>query len=210
MDDFFSTDGPVFTFIMKAGQIIILNFIFLLCCVPVVTIVPAMSAMYYGIVKTVRRERGYVHQEYIRSFKHGLIKGILLSIIYFGLAFLIYLNFHLISDDNYTYIAVYLVVLAIMAVSFVYIVPVLSRFDMKLLDMIKLSMRMGIRHILTTLVLIIGGFLVAFLQVRILPIATITFIPGTWFYVSSFLIERVMKKYMKADDDTNVDAWYLE
>ena len=216
MSDFFATDGPFFTFITKAGQVIILNVICILMCIPVITIIPALSAFYYSMIKSVRRERGYVHKEYFRSFKHGLKKGLILSLIYVGLAAAVIVNLYIVDWTNVTYIAIYLLVLIVLTMSFVYIIPVLSRFNMKLKDMIKLSVNMSIKHFPTTLLLVAGLLITAFLQIRVLPMTTILFIPGAWCYISTYPIEKVLKKYMeeiiKAEGNPggDEDTWYLE
>ena len=218
MNSFFATDGPFFTFITKAGQVIILTVMCLVFCIPVITVIPALSALYYGIMKSVRRERGYVHKEFLRAFKHGLLKGILLTLMYGGFTGAIIFNLYIVDESNITFIASYVVLLVLTAMSFVHIIPVLSRFNMKIIDMIKLTFHMSIRHFLSTVLLTAGLLLTVFLQIRVLPIATITFLPGTWIYISTFLSEKVMRGYMekiidaegKENQPDDADKWYLE
>ena len=198
----------------KAGQIIIVSILTLICCIPVITIVPALSALYYGTIKTIRRERGYIHKEYFRSFKHCLSKGILFSVIYEVLGGILLFNIYVVWTSNLTYLAIYTVLLILMLMSIMYLVPVLSRFNMKMTDMIKLSLNMSVRHFPTTVLLIVIAAGIVFLQVMVLPVVTVMFIPGLWCYLTTYLIERILKKYMtkvsenSEDDDT--DAWYLE
>lgn len=211
MNDFFSSEGHFYSFMRKAGEIIIVNVLCLICMIPVVTVIPALSAMYYSTIKSVRRERGYVHKEFFRSFKHCLGKGILFSIIYEGIIAIIIFNMTFTNELSQQFTTIYYLILIFMLISLIYLVPVLSRFNMKFLDMIKLSLVMAVRHFPTTLLLAIGTGLVVFLQLTYLPILLIVCVPGIWCYVSTFLIERVLKKYMnKMDDDKETDKWWLE
>ena len=218
MNSFFATDGPFFTFIMKAGQVIILTVMCLVFCIPVITIIPAFSALYYAVMKSVRRERGYIHKEFLRAFKHGLLKGIILTLMYGGFTAAIIFNLYIVDESNITFIASYVVLLVITAISFVHIIPVLSRFNMRTVEMIKLSFHMGIRHFPVTVLLLAGWALTVFLQIRVLPMVAITFLPGTWIYISTFLSEKVMRGYMEKiisaeendDNSETADKWYLE
>ena len=54
MDRIFNMDNKFFTFMGKAADLILLNIIFLICCLPVVTIGASVTAMYYVTLKMVR------------------------------------------------------------------------------------------------------------------------------------------------------------
>lgn len=60
----FSSDGKVVGLLNKSGEIILLNMAFLLCCLPVVTVGPALASLYYATMKSIRRERGYPVREF--------------------------------------------------------------------------------------------------------------------------------------------------
>ena len=53
MDRIFNMDNKFFTFMGRVADLIILNLLFLLCCIPIVTIGPAITAMYYVTMKMV-------------------------------------------------------------------------------------------------------------------------------------------------------------
>ena len=210
MNGFFATDGPLFTFMYKAGQIVIINIICLVCCIPIVKIIPALSAMYYATVKAVRHDRGYAVKEYFRSFVHCLGKGILFGILYLTLFLLIYIDIFVVKTDKSVYLTIYGIILSIFSIALMYLIPILSRFKLKFFEMIKLSLIMSVRHLPTTLVLIAGLGALIFAQIYIFPMVTIVFVPCGWCFVASYLTERVMKKYMSVEVSEDADAWYLE
>ena len=42
----------------KLADVVILSILWLLCCIPVITIIPAGAALYYTVMKNLRRGRG--------------------------------------------------------------------------------------------------------------------------------------------------------
>ena len=46
MGKLFSPDSPAIKFLWKAADLIALNLIWLICCIPIVTIGPSTAAMY--------------------------------------------------------------------------------------------------------------------------------------------------------------------
>ena len=76
-----------------AWQLICLNFLVIICSLPVVTIGPAFTAMHHVLLKLVRKEESYLAKEYFRSFRQNLGQAVLLWLI--KLAFIIPLGMQL-------------------------------------------------------------------------------------------------------------------
>ena len=76
-----------------AWQLICLNFLVIICSLPVVTIGPAFTAMHHVLLKLVRKEESYLTKEYFRSFRQNLGQAVLLWLI--KLAFIIPLGMQL-------------------------------------------------------------------------------------------------------------------
>lgn len=228
MSEFFSSDGPFIGCIQKIGTLILLGILFLVCSLPVITIGTAASALYYAVAKSVRRGRGYPVREFFRAFRRNLGKGILLTVLLGGIAALLLYNRELLQEASakgsgmlsgmnaggtgggvLTLYVIYDGLLILLAMLGVYLFPVLSRFAMRLGDIIKLSFVMSVRFIYYTVPLIAGLGILFILQYKILPIPMAVLLPGGWTYLSSFMIEKAMKKYTPAPKDGE-DAWYLE
>lgn len=223
MSNWLNPDNKFFTFMGKAFDVVVLNTIWLILCIPIVTIVPATTALYYAMVKVIRRERSYATKEFFRSFKRNFRQGSLFSLLAIVLAFIMYIDFRyaweLIQAQNSsgsTYFGVFLVITFLFCAMYAYICPVLSRFDMKFSGILKTAFVMAARHIITTfllLVLFVGVMLGCYI---LLP--GIFFLPAIGILLSSFLIERIFKKYMPAKEESaegeeerqEKDEWYLE
>lgn len=80
----FNADNPIFQFVETLADFIILNLLFLITCIPVVTIGPALSALFSITMREARNEQGYVIRPYLKAFRENLKSGILLTLLYGG------------------------------------------------------------------------------------------------------------------------------
>ena len=86
MGSLFNLENGFFSFMGKFWDMILLSIIWVLCCIPIITIGPATTAMYYATVKVIRRERGYVLREFFRSFKDNLKLGLISAFIFLSIS----------------------------------------------------------------------------------------------------------------------------
>lgn len=216
MSNFFNMDNGFFTALSKFVDIIIISLVWLICCIPIITIGPATTSLYYAVVKVIRRERGYLVREFFRSFKMnfkiGTISGIILTLLYLILFF--DRNFAASLEGNQRVImySIFNVMLLLLFCTTLYIFPILSRFNVGVKQLFKTSLFLAIRHLPTTILLAI--ITIAFmLGTYIIPIAVLI-APALCTLLISLLLERVLKKYMpeKSEDaeHSGRDEWYLE
>lgn len=206
-------EGSLMELLTKAGQLILLTLLWLICCIPIVTIVPSTTSFYYGVVKVVRRGRGYVAEEFFRSVKRTLGKGILLTVgmlLWFSALLYGRQTAVLNGVDGFDLLLfTYDLLLALSGCVCVCLFPVYSRFEMKLTAIIKLSFVMAVRYIYYSIPLLAGTIVVGWLAVMKLPMLSILILPGFWCYGASFLVERMLLGYMPPAKDGE-DAWYRE
>lgn len=219
MSNFFNPENPFFSFMGKLWDMFVINMLWLLLCIPIVTIVPATTAMYYTMVKVIRRERGYAVKEFFRSFKRNFRQGASFSILAVVAVVILYVDFTyslaLIAEEKSTgntFLGIFFIIACLLAAVYMYIAPVLSRFDMKFGSILKTSFFIATRHFLTTIVLLV--LFVGVLLGCYIVVPGIFFFPVIGVFVSTFLIERVFKKYMPAKaeptEEDATDEWYLE
>lgn len=60
MNNIFNPDNKFFSFMGRVADLMILNLLCIVCCIPVVTAGPAIAAMYYITLKMARNEESYV------------------------------------------------------------------------------------------------------------------------------------------------------
>lgn len=204
-----------FTYCMeKLADLILLSFAWLICSLPVVTVAVSSSALYYAVVKNVRKERGTALHEFFGFFKANWKQGIGVSLSYILLGVLAAANIRAVSrlDQSSLMYAVYRVESLWIGLMFVflsvYLFPVFSRFEYGVFEGIKVSILMSLRHMLSSLVLAAVLAFTAVLTARY-PVLALIF-PGLWMLFLSLRMEKIFVKYMKMPQDGEDIPWYWE
>ncbi len=92
-------ENPFFRFMGRVADLMILNVIFLVCCIPVVTIGPAITALYYTTLKMVRNEESYIVKGFFHSFKQNLRQGIIINLILLAIGVLLFLDLRVVAGN---------------------------------------------------------------------------------------------------------------
>lgn len=206
-------EGPIFSFLDKVGRMIMLSVLWLIGCLPIVTAVSATTALYYTVVKNVRREHGSAVKEFWRSYRGNLKRGIPASFVILLVGYLLAVNIPYLTSTEYHGSNLLLWGSMIIGLLFagvcVYLCPVLSRFSMNLVSALKLSFVMAIRFFPLTALIAAGAAVTVYLQIYILPIPAILILPSFLMWLVSFPMEKVLRKYMPPKDEHD-DAWYYQ
>ena len=88
----FEEGSPFQRFLNKVADLLILNLITLVMCVPIITIGAALTAMHYVLLKMVRGEEGYIVKSFFRSFKREFGQATILWILFVALGALMASN----------------------------------------------------------------------------------------------------------------------
>lgn len=219
MSNLFSMDNPVFSFLGKACDVIILSLIWTILCIPIVTIGPNNTALYYTAVKVIRRERGYLFREFFKSFKlnfkKAFIVGLILTVVYVVLGFDLVWAWNNVKDSGTMgsiLLGIFVAISFLIICFSLYVFPILSRFEMTIKQLVKASAFMAMRHFPSTIAMLLITA-VGILGIYIIPILFFV-IPGTIAVINSLLMEKIFKKYMpkreSEEENTSKDEWYLE
>lgn len=199
------------SFLNKTGEIILVNIVFLLCCIPVVTIASALTSFYYAMMKSIRRERGGPVKEFFHSMKRTLGRGIMLTVgilLWFALLYGGRWMVHAGAEGTVTFLEVlYDAAIVVSGCILIYLFPVFSRFEMRVAKMLQLSFVMSIRFFPVTVAVAAGSALIGWLLMFKLPIACILAVPGVWCYLVTFLMEKALLHYMP-EAESGEEQWY--
>ncbi|ULT57559.1 DUF624 domain-containing protein [Neobacillus drentensis] len=171
--------------IERMVDLFLLNLIWLIVCIPVVTIFPATTAM-YGVIRkwVIGKETDGVFRTFFGLFRECFFQSMGLSIPWFGLAYLIFLNYQLVHS-NMLMMGI-LGVLALLFLSItVYLFPVMAHFETKWKHIIRNSLIMAISYPLTT-VLLIGILLISLYLIYLIP--AMIFIVGSISVYGSYTV----------------------
>lgn len=223
MSSFFNPENKFFSTLGKVFDLLVLSLMWLIFCLPVITIGPASTAFYYTVVKVIRRERSYLFKEFFRSFKLNFKQGVIVTLIYVVLAVLMVIDIdfamQLTQDGSKVGSALYgifMVEALFVIFTLVYIFPVLSRFTVTIKHLFKWAFFMSMRHLGWTLLLVVlfvGTAVMMVLSFLYLPPLCII-LPGIYTLLASLIIEKVFRRYMPKEEEggeeSGVDRWYNE
>jgi len=77
----FSPDSRLMKLLTLLGQLMVLNILWLLCCLPVLTIGPSTTALYVLLRRIIRGEPPRLLTDFFRAFRENFLKGFLLNLI---------------------------------------------------------------------------------------------------------------------------------
>ncbi len=77
----FNMESSLMRTLARVADLMILNFITLICCIPVITAGAALTALHYMCLKMVRDEEGYLLKGYFKAFRENLKQATLLWIL---------------------------------------------------------------------------------------------------------------------------------
>ncbi len=160
MKGILNLNNPFFRFMNRVADLIILNLLCIVCCLPVITIGPAITAMFYVTLKMVRNEECYIIKGFFHSFRDNLKQGIIIHIIMMFIAAIIFVDMYFCwqIQANIPLCKILVGIFSALAVVyfmvFIYIYPLLARFSNTTKNMFLNALLMSIRHLPQTVVIL--------------------------------------------------------
>lgn len=71
----FSMDGFLMRLLTRIADLLILNFLTFVCCIPVITAGAALTALSDMCLKLVRNQEGYIVRGYFKAFKENFVQA---------------------------------------------------------------------------------------------------------------------------------------
>lgn len=195
---FFEYGGSFYHYTGKVCDVMLLSLIWLVSCIPVITIGASFSALYASASRCVRRNIGSVLGEYWKSYRREMKNAIPLWLIFGGAIFLLLLNLGIIwkiSDGLFRLFLImfYGICLLLVLTAMCYAFPALSRFDMPVGWFVKLAFYMTFRnlHISVVMMLLFG---VGYVIVLSYPWTAI-FMPGVLAVTISSMVDPALDRH---------------
>lgn len=156
-----------FSFMNRLGDLVFLNLVFLITCIPIVTIGDALISLYSVSLRMARGEEGYVVRGYFKAFKEnfkqGLCVGIVLEIILTILGLDAWFLYH--STESYRnaglMVTVAALVFLVMVMQFLF--PLMARYENTISNTIRNAVLLSISKLPYTIALILIGAIPAIL-----------------------------------------------
>ena len=105
MERFFNQEGWLYRFLNRLWDLIVLNVLFILTCIPIITIGASICALYTVTMKGVRKEDSYIASSYFKAFKENFKKGTLIWLLLLAVWSVLLVDIFLVGKDNSVLVA---------------------------------------------------------------------------------------------------------
>lgn len=187
----------------KLGDIVAVSAWCFVCCLPVFTAGASISALYYAVNKSICNNRGYVSQEFFRSFKNNFKVTTPGWLIHVALIAVFAFDFYLVGNwqvgwSRILFMALFVILMFAVVSWAIYFQAYVARFNdglkLGLINSGKLALAGFAKTIFLTLLLLV--FLVAGLY--FLPAVLV--LPGIYGVIAVKILEPAFRKIMSEED----------
>ena len=207
MDNLFRYDNKFFEALGKISNIVILNLLCIVSCLPIITIGASVTATYFIAMQIVKDEESYIIKEFIKRFKENFIISkkiwIIMMIIGGVLCFDFYISKLIINEYMRIILQFILLMISIIFVfSIMYVFPIASKFENTVKNTMINSILISIQHLPQTIVMTL---------VNLSPIILIFMLSDYWgqilffytvigfaviAYINSIFFNKIFKQYI--------------
>lgn len=200
-------DGKFFTFITKLSDLLLLNVLFIITCLPILTIGVSLIALYQTTLQLADNTDSYILRNYFSNWKQNLKQGILIWIPSFILLILCIFNLSVLPhmpQNLYrtTCLCLQFVLLFFLYGIFLYAFSLPKVYRSSCLNTLRNALFMTFKHLPVTCLC---------LCISVIPYALIILLPKItgWIlsffivigssgtaYIHSYILQKVFKKYI--------------
>lgn len=200
--------NPIIETIDTLFHYVILNLVFLITCLPVITIGTASASLYYVIIKETKGEAGYLVRLYLREFCRNFKNGTLAFLILSGTGAILLFNLLFWPAQTMPFASVITGILAVISVVWLvishYTYPLIGRFVNTPLHSIKNAWGLALRNFRQTVCLLLIDAGIAafylFFPLKIVLLAAPLFgfvLPAYW---RAAILTKVFEPYEKTEE----------
>lgn len=179
----FSNDSLFGRFFGELGNILLLNALFLICSIPIITIGISYTSMEYAFLKHKRKPDASIFRAFFHSFRQNFKQATLSWMLCLLLFFILRVDFHVFGPNGvYPFLPFYYLLFFPAIVIFFtawYLFPVIAVFHNTLKNLILQSFFLAVKHIPFTIVMCL-----CFLCFMYLTFSNVTYFP---FFLSLWL-----------------------
>ncbi len=199
-----SLSSKFYHFMTRVADCMILSALWFITSLPLVTFGAASTALYYCIIKVVRRDEGAVVKDYFRAFRCNFRQSILVSVVALAAGLVVTVlgtGAYALRQNTQTLSTVYFVylLLTVFGIGWLhYVTAYIARFDAPLMTVLKNSLAICLLHIPHTILLAAAFATTVLGLVLTLPASAmgIFLVPALYALIASFLLERIFRKYL--------------
>jgi uncharacterized membrane protein YesL len=189
------------------SEYVLLNLLWIICCIPIVTIGASTTALYYVTMQTAREEHGYIARNFFKSFKENFAQSTIIWLILLFLGAILSFNvsfwFTMKSSFGNIVGCIISVLLILYVFTLFYVFPLLARYSNSVKQTLKNALLISLQNLRRTLIITITNVLIV-VAAYLVPTAIIFLVIfgfAFFAYVNSFHFVKIFKMYEPQDDE---------
>ncbi len=209
----FQNESKFSTFMYRLAELVLLNIVFLITCIPIFTIGAAISALYNISIKMVRKEESYVIRGYFKAFKASFKQATAFWLIAMLLYFILYVVDMAANINGGTLARAYVVICIALALLysfyFLFAFALISTFENTFKNTVMNTFGMIVAYfpkVLCGYLCVAIPFIISFgVSVKIMTYASLFWIIigfSVLFLWQSVYLNKIFDKYIEGAEET--------
>lgn len=199
----FNLDSPLMQFLTKMADLFILNILYLICCIPIVTIGAATTALYTVALKAAKNEESYIVRSFFKAFKSNFKIGTLSWLIVFAIGLILWTDFQILPSMveplRQVLQVLTLSVSLLYLVSVLYLFPYIARFENTLIGSFKNAFFLAVAHLPYTMLIaaitVLAIMATLYIDFRIIGFLWLIIGFSGLAYVNSIFFRKIFAKF---------------
>ena len=187
-------DSPFWERMGKLYDLIMLNILWVLFSLPIITIGPATVALHRCMFHVINGEEMHVLKEFYQSFKWKFKRNMLAGMMVVGFGVLLLSSQHfyleLANQTSQMVFYFYFFLAFLFAMLLVYVFPVLGSFEGHTVELLRISLFLAIKHLPMSILMVVIDCLIIYFCQMMIPLALIS-VALIAFVNSSIFLRRV-------------------
>ena len=197
----FSLDSPLMQALNKVADLLWLNVLTLICCLPIVTIGASLTAMNYMALKIARNEECYITKGFLKSFKENFKQATVIWLILLVIIAVLAADYLLVNGNPETALEKILwgvigAMVLMVASTTLYVFPVLAKFENTVSRTVKNAFMISLMQFPKTVVMAVAYAVPPVLFFTVVPAMPLCLMFGLSLpaWISAKLYSKFFKK----------------
>ena len=213
MGRFFRYDSPIMIGLGRILDFIFLSVLWIVCCIPIITIVPSTAALYYVMLKIARKEEIRPFFGFFHALKDNMKQGSILTLVFIAVVILLVFDYRIMSMHaeaiGSVLKAVFLLLTILAAAVMLYTFPLQAQFSNSVFRTLKNAILLALVKLPNTALLLLLHSIPAWAVLvapeivwKTLPLWLLLF-PAAVAYLSSLRFVKIIAPLIAAADDSD-------
>ena len=207
------TDNIIVRALSKICDMVCLNILWLICSIPIITIVASTAALYTVMLKMVKNEEGYIFRGFFKAFKSNFKQSTIMWIVILLLGIVCWIDYRVAGvmpgmGGSIMRIIFLLLGFILLSVT-IYIFPLTARYENTIRNTVRNALILTVGKLPYTLLMVVVT--VGSVIISLWNSMTLMFAIPLWFiigvsliaWINSYILRRVFMIFDSVENGTN-------